>query len=350
MGSKDTATIKDVAELAEVSLSTVSRVTNNHPGISSATVLKVREAAKNIGYEPGRASARKGHRPKRSRPASYRKMQIALISQVKPFLLQTPVYSKLLHGIEDELGKLDYNLIVRNLPNENPEEKIPHKIDGAILFHTSAMQHNKKLLKELRKMPCVNIMGEAGGNEFFDHITYNNRSIGRMAAEHLLSKGHKVFLFLSNAFPSAVWFNLRGKDFISTARKAGGKTFEILFEDLIDESGIVQLPNVKKLGQAIEKMKSLPATPTAIFVPADIYTVGLYHTLRHYDIIPGKDVEIVGVNNDSFTLNHFTPRPASVDIHPEAVGRKAVERLLWRIDNPKEPLEKILIEPEMAFS
>ncbi|MEI6425326.1 MAG: LacI family DNA-binding transcriptional regulator [Lentisphaerota bacterium] len=343
-------TINDVAELSGVSPSTVSLVINNHPRISPATAQKVRAAAKKIGYEPGRASIRKGHRPKSRRPASYRKMQVALITQVKPMLLETPVYSKLLRGIADELGKMDYNLIIRNLPEENPEQAIPHKIDGAILFHVNAIQSNAKLFRELRRIPCVTVMGQAEEGEFFDHVTYNNRSIGKLAAEYLLSKDNKTFLFLGNRVPADNWFNLRGKDFISTVRKAGAKAYEILADNLIDESRNMQLPNVKNFCAAIEKMRQLPELPTAIFVLADIYISGLYHSLKHYDIIPGRDVEIVGVNNDSNMLNHLIPRPASVDIHPEDIGRKAVERLLWRIENPKEPLGKILIEPEMAFS
>ncbi len=350
MRISSTGTSSDVAKLAGVSQPTVSRVINNHPGISPATVLKVREAAKRIGYEPGRASIRKGHRSKSRRPASYRKMQIALITQVKPLNLETPVYSKVLRGIEDELGKLNYNFIIRNLPDENPEEKIPHKIDGAILFHTPAMQHNKKFLKELRRIPCVKMMGEFGENDFFDHVTYNNKNVGRLAAEFLLSKGHRKLLYMGRQNEVSSHFQTRHRSFMSTVKKAGAKAFEILSDDFIDESGNMQLPNVKAIGNAIEKMKKLKQFPTAIFACADTIAIGLYHTLKHYDIVPGKDVEIVGVNNDSIFLNHFSPRPASVDIHPEAVGRKAVERLLWRIENPKEPLEKILIEPEMAFS
>ena len=310
-------------------------------------MLKVKEAIKQVGYEPRKVTVRSGPRPKSRRPASYRKMQIALITQVKPTLLETPVYSKVLRGIEDELGKLDYNFIIRNLPDENPEEKIPRKIDGAILFHTPAMQHNKKLLKELRGIPCVKIMGEVSENEFFDHVTYNNMDIGRLAAEFLLSKGHSKLLYMGRGAVSP--FQDRRHSFMATVRKAGGKAFEILSDDFIEDSGNMQLPNVKAIGTAIEKMKKLKQFPTAIFACADTIAIGLYHTLKHYGIVPGKDVELVGVNNDYNVLNHFTPRPASVDIHPEEIGRKAVERLLWRIDNPKEPLGKILLEPEMAL-
>ena len=256
-------TSNDVAKFAGVSQPTVSRVINNHPGISPETVLKIRGAAKKIGYEPGRASIRKGHRPKSRRPASYRKMQVALITQVKPTLLDTPVYSKVLRGIEDELGKLNYNFIIRNLPEENPEEKIPHKIDGAILFHTPAMQHNKKLLRELRNIPCVRIMGDVSDKEFFDHVTYNNRNIGKIAAEYLLSKGHRKLLYLGYN-PTTFFFD-RHQAFCSVINETGAKLFEIFSDGLVEESGKMQLPNVKSIGDAIEKMKRLPEIPTAIF-------------------------------------------------------------------------------------
>ncbi len=340
-GSKKT--IRDVANLAGVSFSTVALAVNNDPRVKPETVLKIKEAIRVLGYVPKNINVRKGHRARPRRPTSYRKMQVALISQVKPSLLDTPVYSKVLRGIEDELGKLDYNFIIRNLPDENPEEKIPRKIDGAILFHVPAMLHNQKLLKELRRMPCVSIMGETGENEFFDHVSYNDRNVGRLAAEYLLSKGHRCFVNMGGG-------NIpRMTSFREKVNAAGGRTFEIS-GDFLDESRKTQLTNLKGIGNAIEKIKRLQEKPTAIFTPLDIIVVGLYHTLRHYDIIPGKDVDIVGVNNDSILLDHLTPRPASVDIHAEAMGRKAVERLLWRIDNPKEPLEKILLEPEMAFS
>ena len=343
-------TSTDVARLAGVSQPTVSLVMNNHPRISPATVLKVRDAAKRIGYEPGSATIRCGHRAKPRRPASYRKMQVALLSQVKPSLLDTPVYSKVMRGIADELGKLNYNFIIRNLPDENPEDAIPHKIDGAILFFLPAIQSQKQLLRELRSLPCVSIMGDVSENEFFDHVTYNNMDIGRLAAEFLLSKGHRKLLYMGIENDATPTFCGRRRTFMSAVKKANAKAFEVLADDLIDDSGKMQMPNVKAIGPAIEKMKRLPEFPSAIFTCADIIAVGLYHTLKHYDIIPGKDVEIVGVNNDSILLNHFNPRPASVDIHTEEIGRKAVERLLWRIENPKEPLGRIELEPEMAFS
>jgi len=347
MEMRSKSRIKDVARVAGVSLSTVSLVMNNHAKISPATTLKVKEAAKLTGYDPGPSTSRRGHRAKRRRPSTYRKMQVALISQIRPMLLETPVYSKVMRGIESELSQQFYNLIIRNLPAEESWNAIPHKIDGAILF--AVREEHPKLLKELRKIPCVRIMGSSAKNEFFDYVTYNNKNTGILAAEHLLAKDHRVLAYMGMKNDLGYAFRDRRLTFISTVEKTGAKAFEILADDFLDESRNTQLPNVKAIGNAIEQMKRLPEMPTAIFAPADTIVIGLYHALPHYGIVPGKDIEIIGVNNDSILLNHFIPRPASVDIHPEAVGRKAVEHLLWRIENPKEPLEEIEIEPEIAF-
>ena len=340
---KSAMTSKDVAKLAGVSQATVSLVMNNHARISPETVLKVRGAARKLGYDPGNVNSRKGHRPKRRRPASYRKMQIALISQIKPMLFHTPVYSKVMHGIEDELGKLDYNLIIRNLPQEAPEKAIPRKVDGVILFHVHAMHESRKLLGKLREIPCVQIMGGVSENEFFDHVTYKENQIGKMAAEHLLSKGHRTLLYFG---PTRNY--LRHRTFMD-AVKAGGASAYQIDGNFQAESREKQGPNLSAIGKAVEELKRLPVLPTAIFTPVDVIVAGLYNVLRKHGLVPGKDVEVVGVNNDRILLDPLDPRPASVDIHAETVGRKAVERLLWRIDNPKGPLERMELEPEIAL-
>ncbi len=322
---------------------TVSLVMNNNPRISPETVLKVRDAARTLGYDPGNVHSRKGHRPKSRRPASYRKMQIALISQVKPMLFHTPVYSKVMRGIEDELGKIHYNLIIRNISQDVSGKAVPRKIDGAILFHMPATQESRKLLKKLREIPCVEIMGGVHENGFFDHITYNDGRIGTIAAEHLLSKGHRTMLCLGQAGAEN-----RQRPFMEAA-KAGGATAYQINGTFLSESPEKQGPRLSAIGKAVEEMKKLPVLPTAIFTPLDIIVAGLYNALRKHGLVPGKDVEVVGVNNDGILLDPLDPRPASVDIHAEAVGRKAVERLLWRMDNPKAMLERLELEPEVAF-
>ncbi|MBN2643457.1 MAG: LacI family DNA-binding transcriptional regulator [Victivallales bacterium] len=346
MKNPSQVTICDVAESAGVAPATVSRVINNHAKISTATVIKVRKVMDSLGYIPSPVAKRQGPRAKRGRSTSYRVMQVALISQVNPFLLNTPIYSKVMRGIETELGAYYYNMIIRNLPKENPWDALPRKIDGAILF--GVYDEPARLLKELRAMPCVRIMGSPPDNDFFDHVTYNSSSVGRLAAEYLIKKGHRNIAYIGS--DDRVAYVSRHVAFANVMKTSECVYHELINNNLLDESNDMQLPNVREISEIIEKIKVFPEMPTAIYAPADTIVIGLYHTLPHFGITPGKDIEIIGVNNDAIFLNNFKPRPASIDIHPEKIGKEAVKRLLWRINNPKEPLIKLELEPELAFS
>ena len=334
---KNNITILEIARAAGVSPSTVSRVNNNHPKISPETVRKVREASERLGFELRPFHLRQHHTTLLRR--KYRQMQIALLSRLPVTVLNAPIYSRVIRGVEEELSAHDYSMILRNFQCGQPFSKLPPRIDGAILFALSG--EDPRFIRALREIPCVRIMGLPRGNDFFDHITYNDDAVGRCAAEYLWDRGHRVFLCIRSTFPC------REESFCRTILEKGGRLETLQGKELILETGETQLANVRELGVLLEEMKTFPALPTAIFAPVDIIMLGLYQTLPHGGLLPGKDVEIIGVNNELAFLKNLTPRPASVDIQPERIGREAVRRLLWRIDNRNEPLTKLELDPKI---
>ncbi len=334
---KNNITIQEIAREAGVSPSTVSRVNNNHPKISPETVMKVREASERLGFELRPFHLRQNHTTLRRR--KYRQMQIALLSRLPVTVLNAPIYSRVIRGVEEELSTHDYNMILRNFKCGQPFSKLPPRIDGAILFALSG--EDPRFIRALREIPCVRIMGLPRSNDFFDHITYNDDAVGRCAAEYLWNHGHRVFLCIRSTFPR------REESFCRTILEKGGRLETLQGKELILETGETQLANVRELGTLLEEMKRFPVPPTAIFAPVDIIMLGLYQTLPHCGLIPGKDIEIVGVNNELAFLKNLTPRPASVDIQPERIGREAVRRLLWRIDNRNEPLTRLELDPKI---
>lgn len=334
--------IYSVAEVAKVSGSTVSLVVNNDPRVNLKTVDRVRQAIAQTGYVPTPVSGRKGRRSRPRKPI--RKMQIALISRLSAIHMKTPVYSSVMHGIEDELSKLNFNLIVRSLPIIEPWEAIPKKIDGAILFHVK--DDDPKLINTLRNLSCVRVMGRSIETDFFDLVTYDDDAVGRIAAEHLLNLGHRRLSYIGSLDQKNT---LRGISFKNAVMAAGAEfvVIEKGVDNLLLEDGSSQLPNMKALGTVCEGLAAMPKRPTALFFHADILVMGLYHILPHYGIKPGVDITLVGTNNDRVYLEHLSPRPATININAEQVGRNAVERLLWRLDHPKEPVEKIKLQPEL---
>ena len=342
------STVETIAERVGVSVKTVYRVINNDPSVKPDTATEIRRLLEQKSFKPKPVKTRPGKGRRHARRHN-RYYQLALLSSIKTSMFETPVYSKLVRGVEDELGKLDYNLIVRNLPHENPEDTIPHKIDGAILLHLPA--ENKKLLRNLRLIPCVRIMGTPLENDFFDHVTYNNSSIGKMAAEYLLKKGHRrIAIFWSGNYKCQYAVE-RYETFVSAVKAGGGEVSSFVNDSFVIERENGQIPDVKLIMRAVEELLTSPKKPTAIFATVDMISVGLHYVLPHLNLVPGRDIEIIGCNNDEKYLNPFLEsKPVTIDIHPEQVGRKAVERLLWRIGNPKEPLGRIMLEPELAFS
>lgn len=340
--------ICDVAELAGVSRMTVSRVINNAANVKPDTVARVRNAMKACGYKPGPVKNRKGRSSGHKRPASYRKMQVALLSGFESFLLNTPVYGKVMHGIEQALAQRDYSMIVRKLSDHSPWRCIPPKIDGAILFQVPT--DNPRLLRELRRIPCVRVMGATRKDDFFDHVTYNNSQVGQYAAEHLLSKKHKrTAIFWSGNLETQ--YELERYDAFLAAMTAGNGSIVDCPGIFVDESSHKnQLPDVRKLMHAVEKVLKSDNPPTAIFATTDIVAAGLYHVLPHLNMIPGRDIEIIGCNADELYINPFgAEKPATIDIHPELVGRRAIEQLFWRMANLKEPLNSIKLDVEVII-
>ncbi len=336
--SRRCTSITAVAEAAGVSISTVSRVVNNDCRVKPATVLAVREVIERLDYAPKPVLHRSGPRLRRRKPV--RHQQVALLFGGKPMLLHTPVYSRVLQGVEERLRADGWNLVVRTLPADHPWEAMPHRIDGVLLFGVGVS--NPRFLRELRSTTAVRIMGPLVDGDFFDHVTYDENKIGQVAAAYLVARGHNRLACLHG------WE--RTRSFARAAREAGAEVTEIIPSlNVLDESGKVQLPNRQAMSELAARILGLESQPTGIFVGADIIAAGLHHALSAVGLKPGEDIEIVGTNNDAALLDHLHPRQASVDIHAEAVGRRGVEQLYWRLDHGREPRQVIQLEPAIAL-
>ncbi len=333
------ATMQQVAAAARVSTMTVSRVINNDCRVKPATVAAVREVVEQLDYRPKPVWNRPGPRLRRRQPV--RHQQVALLFGGPPIHRHTPVYSRVIEGVESRLREDGWNLVVRYLPEERPWEAVPHRLDGILLF--SVRTNHPRFMRELRRTTAVRIMSQPMEGDFFDHVTYDEDKIGRVAAAYLVGKGHERLACHGNG-PG------RTMNFIRAARETGADVTEITFRTYpFDESGKVQMPNRQAIAELADEISRLNPRPTGIYIGADVLAMGLHNALLAAGLAPGLDIEIVGTNNDAVLLNTLHPRPASVDIHAEAVGRRAVEQLYWRLDHSREPRQVVQIEPEIAL-
>jgi len=346
--------LQDVAELAAVAPSTVSRVVNNAPNIAPETRKVVQEAIKQLGYTPTRPG-----RPLRQNgcpPTPRRSHRIALVAPgMTRAAMNAPVYMDVIHGVESALAEADKVMVLRHLPpGASPNGTLfSQKIDGVVLFGTGS--HNPQLLRRLQGVPCVQIMGVIEAEGLGDHVSYANHRIGKIAADYLMSKGHRRLAIILKTSKYHT-FNERLTVFKSTVRDHGGECLELADENILTADEDVQRGSPSAMQALFDKLLSAPpeSRPTAVFLTADILAPVFFNEMQRRGLTPGKDLDIVSCNNERPLLAHLHPRPATIDIHAERVGRKAVEQLLWRIEHPDSPrvttaLDPALVEGEEAW-
>ncbi len=252
------------------------------------------------------------------------------------------VYDDIIHGAEEALNEKKMTMVFKNI---DPESELPslknikNESDGVIIL--GAM--TPRIKKAIDDFPAVRVMGAVDENDICDHVTFNNHSIGRLAAEHMLRKGHKNCAFAC----SSNWQLLlgRGKAFCETLMKAGGHVSMI-----IPENSTAKNLKADAIIDQLSKMIKEKPIPTGLFIPAAWMAGDIYSFLNSRGVALGKDIEIVTCDKELLVLSKLIPMPAYVDIHADLIGEKAVEVLSQRIESPDIPRKKILLEPDLVFS
>lgn len=332
--------INKVAELAGVSNSTVSRVINNHPRVALETAKAVKEAMKQLNYVP--SDRRPGPKPmSRQRTQT---LTIAFLVFGTQQGRSTPAFMELLRGVSTGASMFNVNLQFAHVTDvqELPSRITEHKID-ALLLH--GLMPAQAVREKLMKLPTVWLMGNRRRPDWGDQVMPDAYEIGAAAARYLLDRGHRSIAFLN--LDQGFWpFQVSAYSFETAAREADATCTR--FEQSRREShGYWPTHTREAVNELVQKFLSQPNRPTGLLIADDMQTAMIQPALQEagIEIGPGK-TEIISCNNEKPYLLSLNPRPAVVDIRVEAIGRRGVEQLLWRLDHLSVP-ERIItaIEP-----
>ena len=340
-----TVSITSVARKAGVARSTVSLVLRNQPRVSSATRAAVMAAVKELGYtkrEPGRPRRRPGE------PLSVKRTnRIALVvPDMLPSTLSAPVYLDVLQGVESAIHAARKTLILRHVSSGQTDggTLLFARADGVLVF---GGLNDPEWVRQLEDTPVVQLMQAANPDERWDRVTYDNARIGTLVADYALARKHRSCAFVGHLCNRAeVAMQRRGLDF-RAALHARGVKVHLLVRYLLNVTDRVHEVQADAMRAVADELKALVPRPTLVFVEADMMAQSLYPALRSRGLQPGKDIEVVSCNNEMVLLAGLVPRPATVDIHAAEIGRRAVQRLLWRIRNPGKPPDTLLIAPSL---
>lgn len=181
------ATLKDVAELAGVSRSAVSRTFTEGASVSSKTRKKVQEAATELGYRPNFLA--------RSLTTRRTKM-IGLVSNNfhNPIFLQ--VFDLFTKGLQERgLRPLLVNLSDETDPQNSLEMLRQYSVDGVVIASSTLPPDFAEAFQQVG-MPVVHTFGRYTNTPKVNIVGIDNKNCGRIAAEHLVSKGYSNIAFM----------------------------------------------------------------------------------------------------------------------------------------------------------
>lgn len=316
-------TIYDVAKLSGVSISTISRVLNAPDKVNSETHKRVMDAIDQLGFVP-KAEARARAMQNTDR-----------IGVLTPFFT-APSFVQRLRGVASTLSKANYELVIYPVDSMDHLQgyisSIPlmKNIDGLIIMSLSLGDQDAQRLSN-NGMETVLIE--------YSHLQLNSIVIddergGRLVAEHLVSKGHKIFAFLGDIEPPEKFAIHPVKSRLTGFKQA---LYEAGFS--IPNAYIRSCPYTQKESrQAAHDLLSLPKPPTAIFAASDIQALSVMKVARQLNIRIPNDLAIVGFD-DIDVAEHVDL--TTICQHLDESGRLAAEILLSRIGESNRPLQHI---------
>jgi LacI family transcriptional regulator len=328
-------TIKDIARLANVSHTTVSRAMNDKSRIRNETKEKILSIAKELNYRPDFIARSLVIRRTRT-------LGLVITTIANPF------YNELAQGIETTARGLGYNIILCSTHSDLTTEKqhiemLRSKGVDGMIFSSAHMGDPNILVLAEEGFPIVMVNRRTYHpvvKEKVDYVGIDNILGGYLAVEHLIKLGHKRIGVIGGSSDSSVGFErLEGGKKALEAYGLKPTTEYFLDGDFLKESGY-------RGGKRFLKMEE---PPTAIFATNDYMALGAYQAIVEEGTKVPEEMAIVGFNDIEFT--------AMKGIELTTIGQKkyemgalAVKALIERIEGKRSEVpQEIILQPELII-
>ncbi|RSK26401.1 LacI family transcriptional regulator [Bacillus sp. HMF5848] len=328
-------TIKDVARVANVSPSTVSRVIANNPRISEKTKVRVREAMRELGYHPNMIAR------------SLANQSTQAIGVVMPNsadkVLQNPFFPEVLRGISKSAHDNDYALYFTTGESEKEiadgvlKMVQGKRVDGIVLLYSRMDDAVLNFLFE-ENFPFVMIGKPYKGAETISYVDNDNYGAAMEVTDYLLSLGHTRIGFIGGS-PNFVVTIERMLGYKKALHEAGIEYVDdyVIHGEFLEEGG----------QEAMKELLALPEPPTALLVADDLMAIGVLNLLDKIDKTIPNDISLVGFNN--ILLSQISRPPlTSVDIQIYQLGYQAGKSLIEEIETPSEVAKRVIVPHKLV--
>ena len=318
------ATMKDVANVAGVSLKTVSRVINHESNVNEQLVQRVEDAVQKLSYRPNLKA-------RSLRRLDGRSSTIGVLLED----LSNPFSATIIRAIEEVATRRGVSVLAGSLDESAERERSlatsmsSHQVDGMIL--APASQSHDYLARDQHAGTAFVFVDRPPIDLDADHVLSDNRDGTARAIDRLLDLGHRRIGFLGD---DAVLWTARER-YLGYEEAHRARGLEVASE-------LVHF-NVRSSSAAsmlIDRMLELSDPPTAIFAGRNILTIGAVRSLRAHAV--ERRTALVGF--DDFPLaDLLVPAVSVVAQEVSMIGRRAAELLFNRLDGDRSATQRVVV-------
>lgn len=322
-------TIEDVARLAGVSITTVSRVLNDNYPVHAKTKAKVMEAMEELEYSPN--SLARGLIQKRTNTVGI------LVPSITNLF-----FPEVVNGIQDTLDAKGYSVMLCDTSGDAAREQthvrilMERRVDGIISIDPRT-ENIPRYEKISRSLPTVLINGYNEGINC--HFVLNDQKAGAVdAMRYFISLGHRRIGFIRGA--KSYSYDLKEEVYRAVLQEQGVE---------VDERNVIRMEKGNSIQtmdlarEAVAKRLASSDRPTALFACNDWMAVGALYAAQTLGISVPESLSVIGYDN--IVISEMTmPKLTTVDQNMQKLGRVTAERLCSIMNGDSCPPGKIYIE------
>jgi LacI family transcriptional regulator len=321
-------TIRDIAQAADVSKSTVSLVLKNSPLIKPATAMKVLATARQLGYVYNRNAANLRHG---------RSNIVGVVVND----LANPFFVELLIGVERVLNEFGFVVLMahtaENLTVQNNVLVSMREQNAAGIILCPVYDSPDDLPAQIIEqwdLPLVVVIRRLWDMNY-DFVGSDNHAGIYRAAQYLISKGHRKIAYIGR----------QGRSYITRQRRNGFLEAMREHEIDIDEKWVIDVPISTDGGrQGLSTLLSLDDRPSAVLCYNDRVAIGVLNELDRLGLRAGRDLSVIGFD-DIAEAAHTNPPLTTMAATPELQGELAGKMLLKRLNNPSGAPNATILDP-----
>jgi LacI family transcriptional regulator len=333
--AKQRVKMSDIAQKADVSISTVSLVLRNKSGIPQETRQRVLKTAQKLGYRLKSAS--------RSRPSLVQLHNLGLVVKSEPGVVPraNPFYSHVLAGIEETCRQNKINLLYATLPvdlNNHPVEVprllLEESTDGLLVVGTLLDDALAPVLNQ-KAVPIV-LVDAYALSEKYDAVVSDNVSGAYQAVSYLIERGHRHMGMVGtcpDGYPSLCE---RRQGYIQALKEHG--LTQTYFTDCA--------PHKDAAFEATTQLLSQYSQISAVFGCNDEIALAAMRAAQALGRQVPEEISVIGFD-DIDLAQHVTPSLTTMRVDKAGMGRMAVKLLINRVEFPDAERVTSVIRPRL---